>query len=145
MNAVLSLQLHEVKLMGLKSIKAHITRWFESWAVSLPLLITGHDFDVHIVAHSLLYTLKTYMSMIFSLTTYRIVASRSTCYYSGNQKFCFFKSRLVTCRKFFYEQNFFVCQDRKLKYSASYWFRISWILTKVQLIRTTFIFRSPCY
>ena len=67
MNAVLSLQLHEVKLMGLKSIKAHITRWLESWAVSLPLLITGHDFDVHIMAHTLAYTLKTYMSTIFFL------------------------------------------------------------------------------
>ena len=74
MNAVLSLQLHEVKLMGLKSIKAHITRWFESWAVSLPLLITGHDFDVHIVAHThtLLYTLKTYMSMIFFVNNVNI-------------------------------------------------------------------------
>ena len=29
---------------------------------------------------------------------YRIVASRSTCCYSGNPKFCFLKSRLVTCR-----------------------------------------------
>ena len=28
---------------------------------------------------------------------YRIVASRSTCYYSGNHKFCFLKSRLLTC------------------------------------------------
>ena len=34
---------------------------------------------------------------------YRIVASRSTCYYEilGNQKFCFLKSRLLTCPKFF--------------------------------------------
>ena len=32
-----------------------------------------------------------------TIVTYRIVASRSMCYYSGNQKFCFLKSRLITC------------------------------------------------
>ena len=32
---------------------------------------------------------------------YCIVASRSTCYYSGNQKFCFLKARLLTCRNLF--------------------------------------------
>ena len=37
---------------------------------------------------------------VFS-SNYRIVTSRSTCYYSGNQKFCFLKSRLLTCRIFF--------------------------------------------
>ena len=31
-------------------------------------------------------------------TMYRIVMSRSTCYYSENQKFCFLKSGLLTCR-----------------------------------------------
>ena len=36
-----------------------------------------------------------------SKSTYRIVTSRSTCYYSGNQKFCFLKSRLLTCCIFF--------------------------------------------
>ena len=77
--------------------------------------------------------------------TYRNVASRSTCYYSWNQKFYIFKSWLLTCRIFFRNKTFFVFQDRKLKFSASYWFRISWILTKFQLIRTTFIFWSPCY
>ena len=35
----------------------------------------------------------------FVFHTYRIVASRNNCYYSGNQKFCFLKSRLVTCYK----------------------------------------------
>ena len=34
---------------------------------------------------------------------------------------------------FFLEQNYFVCQDRKLKFLASFWFRISWNLTKFQL------------
>ena len=33
---------------------------------------------------------------------YRIVASRSTCYYSGNQKFCILGSRLLTCCIFFF-------------------------------------------
>ena len=42
-------------------------------------------------------------------------------------------------------KTFFVFQDRKLKFSASFWFRILWILTKFQLIWTTFIFWSPCY
>ena len=32
---------------------------------------------------------------------YRIVASRSTCYYSENEKFCFLKSRILSCRIFF--------------------------------------------
>ena len=32
----------------------------------------------------------------------RIVASRNTRYYSGNQKFCFLMSRLVTCRMIFF-------------------------------------------
>ena len=74
---------------------------------------------------------------------YHIVTSRSTCYYSGNQKFCFLKSRLVTCRTFLLgTKPFFVFQDRKLKFLASYWYRISWILTKFQLIRITFIFRA---
>ena len=41
----------------------------------------------------------------------------------------------------FRNKTFFVFKDRKLKFSASYWFGISWILTKFQLIRTTFIFR----
>ena len=31
---------------------------------------------------------------------YRKVASRSTCYYSGNQKFCILNSRFLTCRTF---------------------------------------------
>ena len=47
---------------------------------------------------------------------YHIVASRSTCYYSENQKirksenqiFCILKSRIVTCQ-FFLRKNFFVC------------------------------------
>ena len=65
---------------------------------------------------------------------YCIVASRSTCYYSENQKFAFLKSLLLTCHIFFRNKTF---QDRKLKLSASYWFKISWILTKFQLIRTT--------
>ena len=38
----------------------------------------------------------------------------------------------------FYEQNFFVCQDRKLKFLASLWFLITWNLTTFQLILTTF-------
>ena len=33
--------------------------------------------------------------------TYCIVASRSMCYYSENQNFCFFKSRILTCCNFF--------------------------------------------
>ena len=32
---------------------------------------------------------------------YRIVASRSTCYYSENQIFYFLKSRILTCRIYF--------------------------------------------
>ena len=32
--------------------------------------------------------------------TYRIVAIKSTCYYSENQIFCFLKSRIPTCRIF---------------------------------------------
>ena len=31
------------------------------------------------------------------------------------------------------EQHFFVCPDRNLKFSASFWFRISWNITKFQL------------
>ena len=31
----------------------------------------------------------------------RIVAGRNTYYYSENQNFCFLKSRILTCRKFF--------------------------------------------
>ena len=40
---------------------------------------------------------------------------------------------------------FFVCHDRKLKLSASLWFKISWNLTKFQLIRTTFTQFRACY
>jgi hypothetical protein len=36
------------------------------------------------------------------MNTYRIVASRSTTYYSGNQKFCFLESRLLTCTNIFF-------------------------------------------
>ena len=40
---------------------------------------------------------------------YRIVASRSTSYYSRNQKFCFLKSRLQTCPNIlFRNKTFFV-------------------------------------
>ena len=34
---------------------------------------------------------------------------------------------------FWGEQHFFVCPDRNLKFSASFWFRISWNITKFQL------------
>ena len=37
-----------------------------------------------------------------------IVASRSTCYYSENQKFCFLESRLVTCCIFFFRNKTFL-------------------------------------
>ena len=62
---------------------------------------------------------NTVLTGIFFIE-YRIVVSRSTSYYSGNQKFCFLRSQLLTWRIFFQEQNFFVSQDRKLKFSASY-------------------------
>ena len=40
---------------------------------------------------------------LWSLQNYiRKVASRSTCYYSGNKKFCIFKSRLLTCRNYYF-------------------------------------------
>ena len=38
--------------------------------------------------------------------TYRKVASRSTCYYSENQKSCIFKSQLLTCHTFFRNKTF---------------------------------------
>ena len=41
---------------------------------------------------------------------------------------------------FFRNKTFFVCQDRKLKFSATVWFRISWNLAKFQLIQTTFFY-----
>jgi len=75
------------------------------------------------------------------ICTYRIVASRSSCYYSENQNFCFLKSRILTCRKIFlWAKLFFVFEARKLKFEASYWSGTLWILAKFQLIRTTFIF-----
>ena len=49
------------------------------------------------------------------------VVSRSTCYYSENQSFCILKSWLLTWAHFFYEQNFLVCQDRKLKFCEVSW------------------------
>ena len=56
-----------------------------------------------------------------------------------------FKVLLLTCQNiFFRNKTFFVFKDRELKL-ASYWFGILWILTKFQLIWTTFIFLSPCY
>ena len=45
---------------------------------------------------------------------------------------CFSESPILTwVRTFFWEQNFFVCQYRKLNFSASLWFTISWNLTKI--------------
>ena len=41
-----------------------------------------------------------------------------------------------TVHIFFKELKKFVCQDRKLKFSTSVWFRISWNLAKFQLIWT---------
>ena len=66
---------------------------------------------------------------------FRIVASRSMCYSSENQKFGFLKSGLLTCRLSFLRIRLLFCfQDRKLEFSTSYWFRSSRILW------TTFIF-----
>jgi hypothetical protein len=46
---------------------------------------------------------------------------------------------------FFRNKTFLVLKIESWNFLASYWWGISWILTKFQLIRTTFIFRSPCY
>ena len=42
------------------------------------------------------------------INNYRIVASRSTCYYSENEKFCFSKSQILTCRIFFFRNKTFL-------------------------------------
>ena len=42
------------------------------------------------------------------LADYRIVASRNTCYYSGSRKFCFLKSRLLSCRIIFFRNKTFL-------------------------------------
>ena len=39
---------------------------------------------------------------------YRIVASRSMCYYSENQRFCFLKTRLLSCRISFFRSKTFL-------------------------------------
>ena len=44
----------------------------------------------------------------WSSEAYCIVASRSTCYYSENQKFCFLKSRLLTCPHIFFRNKSFL-------------------------------------
>ena len=74
-------------------------------------------------------------------TTYRIVASRSTCYYSDNQIFWFLKSRMVTCPKSFFRDKTFLFVVRMS------WKKDTWQLHDVfvkylffQLIRTFFIF-----
>ena len=55
---------------------------------------------------------------------------------SVNKVFCFDIDNGLK-NIFFYEQNFFVFQDRKLKLSASVWKRISCNLTKFQLNQKT--------
>ena len=65
----------------------------------LPYLDAGIDYEKLLE----LELVEVHLKFIFrnKHMKYRIVASRSTCYYSGNQKFCFLKSRLLTCRIFF--------------------------------------------
>ena len=58
--------------------------------------------------------------VIFANQMYRIVASKTTHYYSENQMFCLLKSRILTCRNFFRNNFVFVFEARKLKFSASY-------------------------
>ena len=75
---------------------------------------------------------------------YRIVASRSTCYYSENQIFLFLKSRIVTCRKFFLGTKLF-CLLSKWAEKKGTW-QTHDVFVKYlffQLIRTTFIFWPP--
>ena len=43
---------------------------------------------------------------MYNSLNYRTVASRSTCYCSENQNFCFLKSRILTCRNFFLNKTF---------------------------------------
>ena len=43
---------------------------------------------------------KSVPKFLVLYSNYCIVASRNKCYYSGNQKFCILKSRLLTCRTF---------------------------------------------
>ena len=50
------------------------------------------------------------------LQTYRIVACTNTCYYSENQIFCFLKSRILTCRIFFFRNKTFLFVIRSLRY-----------------------------
>ena len=61
-------------------------------------------------------------------------------YYSENEKFCFLKSRILTCRIFFLGTKLFCLCPNEMKFLVYYYFGISWILTKFRLIRTTFIF-----
>ena len=91
------------------------------------------------------YELKEwYRDFVYFLNiAYR--CNRNTCYYSENQKFCFLKSRLLTCPKCYLGTIFFVCCPNELKFSASYYFGISWMLKKCQLIRTIFIVDTPSY
>ena len=52
--------------------------------------------------------MKNWGAQWLMVLTYRIVASRSTCYYSGNQRFCFLKSRILTCPNIFFRNNTFL-------------------------------------
>ena len=56
----------------------------------------------------------------------------------------FWKYFEITWTIYSNSETFFVLQDRKVKFSACYCWKISWILSKFQLIRTSFIFWSPC-
>ena len=67
-----------------------------------------------------LQLLRPPVTIRFPIEYYHEVSSRSSCYHSGNQKFCILKSRLLTgalltCNSFFRNKTFLFCQDRKLQ------------------------------
>ena len=45
---------------------------------------------------------------MFVKFAYLKVTTRSTCYYSGNQKFCIWESQLLTCRIYFWNKTFLI-------------------------------------
>ena len=68
------------------------------------------DFFENVQPHMIFFS-------IVHFSNYSKVVSRSTCYYSGNQNFCLFKSRLlVNMAHFILETKLFLCQDRPMEF-----------------------------
>ena len=79
---------------------------------------------------------------LFLITAYRIVASTNTCYYSENQNFCIFKSRILTYRFFFLWKKTFLFVIITLRYSG-YLTNIWCVWARISKRLDNFYFLTP--